>query len=80
MIEFIRPGTRSGAHIWRAQHRRERHRVATMSGDFDAPCSACGACPSVLLIEWSAPSAGSPEWQYFCRDHAGAAVQDWIDR
>jgi hypothetical protein len=26
--------------------------VAAVSGEFDAPCSACGCRPTTLLVEW----------------------------
>jgi hypothetical protein len=74
-----------GAHAGHPahQHRAGRRRIAALSGEFDAPCSVCGARPSVLLLEWSTQSlstgasSGSLELQYFCRDHAAAALQAW---
>ena len=67
-----------------------RRVVAAVTGEFDAPCSACGCRPTTLLVEWETTAyvAGfgtSPdqevqfhatfEWRYYCPEHAGAATQ-----
>ena len=66
-----------------------RRVVAEVSGEFDAPCSACGCRPTTLLVEWEtgayvtglgsspdreAESHATFEWHYYCPEHAAAFV------